>query len=153
MSTERRTVGQGPLVRAVFVAYAVGLALLVFAPLGWSLNRMTVRLYFFFRSDMPIAPDGIGPEHYGALLNVLLFVPLGAVLALLISRPWWWVVLPAAVVSSVIELVQGRWLDRVSSWSDLVANTVGALLGAAAVSLLARARRRSASRPGPGRPR
>ena len=139
--------------RAVFVAYAVGLALLVFAPLGWSLNRMTVRLYFFFRSDMPIAPDGIGPEHYGALLNVLLFVPLGAVLALLISRPWWWVVLPAAVVSSVIELVQGRWLDRVSSWSDLVANTVGALLGAAAVSLLARARRRSASRPGPGRPR
>ena len=139
--------------RAVFVAYAVGLALLVFAPLGWSLNRVTVRLYFFFRSDMPIAPDGIGPEHYGAFLNVLLFVPLGAVLALLISRPWWWVVLPAAVVSSVIELVQGRWLDRVSSWSDLVANTVGALLGAAAVSLLARARRRSASRPGPGRPR
>ena len=139
--------------RAVFVAYAVGLALLVFAPLGWSLNRVTVRLYFFFRSDMPIAPDGIGPEHYGALLNVLLFVPLGAVLALLISRPWWWVVLPAAVVSSVIELVQGRWLDRVSSWSDLVANTVGALLGAVAVSLLARARRRSASRPGPGRPR
>ena len=139
--------------RAVFVAYAVGLALLVFAPWGWSLNRTTVRLYVFFRSDMPIAPDGIGPDHYGVLLNVLLFVPLGAVLALLTARPWWWVVLPAAVVSGVIELVQGRWLDRVASWSDLVANTVGALLGAVAVSLLARARRRSASRPGPGRPR
>ena len=137
----------------VAIAYAVGMALLVFAPLGWSLNRTTVRLYVFFRSDVPIAPAGVLPEHYGVFLNVLLFLPLGAVLALLTARPWWWVVLPAAVVSGAIELVQGRWLDRVASWSDLVANTVGALLGAVAVSLLARARRRSVSRPGPGRPR
>ena len=127
--------------RAAFVAYVVGLALLVFAPWGWSLNRVTVRLYVFFRSDVPIAPDGIGPDHYGVALNVLLFVPLGIVLALLTRRPWWWAVLPAFVVSGAIELVQGRWLDRVGSWSDVVANTLGALLGAAAVSLLARARR------------
>ena len=153
MSTVRRAVGRGPLVLGTAIAYAVGLALVVFAPWGWSLNRVTVRLYVFFRSDVPIAPAGIGPDHYGVLLNVLLFLPLGAVLALLTARPWWWVVLPAAVVSGAIELVQGRWLDRVASWSDVVANTVGALLGAAAVSLLARARRRSASRPGPGRPR
>ena len=153
MSTVRRAVGRGPLVLGMAIAYAVGLALVVFAPWGWSLNRVTVRLYVFFRSDVPIAPDGIGPDHYGVALNVLLFVPLGAALALLARRPRWWVVLPAAVVSGAIELVQGRWLDRVASWSDLVANTVGALLGAVAVSLLARARRRSVSRPGPGRPR
>ena len=145
--------GRGPLVLGVAIAYAVVMALLVFAPLGWSLNHTTVWLYVFFRSDVPIVPVGIGPDHYGVLLNVLLFVPLGAVLARLTARPWWWVVLPAAVVSGVIEVVQGRWLDREASWADVAANTLGALLGAAVVSLLARARRRSASRPGPGRPR
>lgn len=132
-------------------AYVVALGLLVFAPWAWALNRVTVALYVYFRSDASVAPTGALPEHYGVLLNVLLFVPLGAFFALVIRWAWWWVVLPAVIASGAIETVQGLWLDREASWSDVVANTVGALLGAVAVSLLARARRRRVSRPAPAR--
>ena len=135
------------------VAYAVALALLVFGPWGWALNRATVRLYVFFRSDLPVAPTGALPEHYGLVLNVLLFVPLGAAVVLLTGWSWWSVTLLAAAGSATIEVVQGLWLDRQGSLSDVAANTLGGLLGALAVSLLARARRRPASPPEPVRRR
>lgn len=146
MSIVRSPVGPGPVVLILAGVYVVALALLVHAPWSWALNRATVVLYVFFRSDASVAPAGALPEHYGVLLNVLLFVPLGAFLALLGRWAWWWVMLPAVIVSGAIETVQGVWLDREASWSDVVANTVGALLGAVAVSLLARARRRRGSR-------
>lgn len=129
-------------------AYAIAVALLVFGPWGWALNRATVRLYVLFRHDWPVAPDWALPEHYGVLLNVVLFVPLGALLVLLAGRPWWWATLLAAAGSGVIEVVQGLWLDRDASWSDVAANTLGACLGAVLVSLLARAPRSPASRSG-----
>ena len=151
MSDLRRDVGQRRLVVVVAVAYAVILAMLVFAPWGWVLNRATVRLYVFFRSDLPIAPSGALPEHYGLVLNVLLFVPLGAALVLLTGWSWWSVTLLAAAGSGVIEVVQELWLDRQGSLQDVVANTLGGLLGALAVSLLARVRSRPGSRPEPVR--
>lgn len=150
MTTVRRIKGAGPLL-LIAMAYAAGLALLVFGPWGDALNRATVWLYVFFRTDVPVAPAGALPEHYGVVLNVLLFVPLGAALVLVLSRAWWWVTLLAAVTSGTIEVVQGLWLDRIASWWDVAANTAGALVGAVTVSLLARARRRAWSRPGSGR--
>ncbi len=51
------------------------------------------------------------------------------------GRSWWWVALVALAGSSVVELVQWRWLERDGSWGDVVANTVGALVGALAVTL------------------
>lgn len=120
--------------------YLVGLAVLVAGPWGWALNRFTVACYVHFRYDWPIAPDWVLPEHYGVLLNVLLFVPLGALVVLLTARARWiavlTAVLAAAAGSTAIEVVQGAFLAREATWQDVAANTVGAALGALAVTLL-----------------
>ena len=139
------------LVAALAVAYVVALAVLVTAPWGWKLNRLTVALYVQFRYDWPIAPDLVGPNHYGALLNVLLYVPLGAFAGLNTRWAWWWVTIAAALGSVMIELAQLVWLSRVADLNDIFANTLGALLGAVAISLLARAGSRRACRPEPPR--
>lgn len=147
MSTVRRIVGPGPVVFTVIAVYAVAMVVLVLGPWGRALNRVTVRLYVFFRYDWPVAPDWALPAHYGLVLNVLLFVPLGAAIALLTRWAWWWVTLLGAVGSVAIEVVQGLWLARESAWSDVVTNTIGAFVGAVAVSLLARPGWRRAGRP------
>jgi glycopeptide antibiotics resistance protein len=141
------------VVAALAVAYVVALAVLVTAPWGWQLNRLTVDLYVLFHYDWPIAPDWVTPGYYGALLNLLMFVPLGALAVLLTGRAWWLVTIAAAAASGLIELSQRAWLARVGDWHDVVANTLGALLGAVVVSLLARAGSRRACRPAsPRRP-
>jgi glycopeptide antibiotics resistance protein len=95
--------------------------------------------------------EGALPEHYGVLLNVVLFVPLGAFLVLITGRAWWWVTLLAAAGSGAIEIVQGLWLAREATWSDVLANTLGACVGAVLVSLLARGLRPPTSRAAPAR--
>jgi glycopeptide antibiotics resistance protein len=72
--------------------------------------------------------------------NILLFVPLGALVASLLMRPLWWA---SAVIgltfSLVAEFTQEVFLPgRTGSAGDLVANTAGALLGGAVVRLVAR---------------
>lgn len=63
--------------------------------------------------------------------NVTLFVPLGAMLATLWCRRSWLVVVAgAAVVSVAVETFQ--WMfptGRIANTADVLANTVGALLG------------------------
>lgn len=131
---------------ALMAVYAALLAVLVTGPWGWELNRLTVRLYVIFRYDWPIAPDWMLPEHYGIALNVLLFVPVGLLLAAATRWALLWVTLAALVGSGLIELAQWRWLERDGSWGDVAANTVGALLGAVVVSRSTRVRRRPAAR-------
>lgn len=135
------------------VVYAAGLGVLVAGPWGRDLNDLTVRCYTFFRYDWPIAPLWVVPEHYGVLLNVLLFVPVGALLAALMGGRWWAAVLVAGLCSAAIEAVQSRWLERIGSVDDLVANTLGAALGALALTLRRRRRSRRAGRPASPRPR
>lgn len=135
------------------VAYAVGLGVLVAGPWGEDLNDLTVRCYTFFRYDWPIAPGWALPHHYGVLLNVVLFVPVGALLAALLRGRWWAAVLVAGLCSAAIEVVQSRWLERVGDVDDLVANTVGAALGALALTLRTRRQSRRAGRPASPRPR
>lgn len=134
-------------------AYLLALVVLVAGPWGWQLNRLTVRLYVLFRYQWPVAPDAASPEHYGFVLNVALFVPLGAAAVLLTRWSWWRVTLTAALASAAIEVVQGLFLERVGDWRDVVANTAGAWAGAVTVSLLARRRSRRAGRRGRPRPR
>lgn len=144
-------VGHRTYVLALTTAYLVGLAVIVTSPWGWELNRLTVRLWSFFRYDWPVVPAQIGPQHYGVLLNVLLFVPIGVLVVLAARRPWWHATLAALVLSTLIELAQWRWLERDSSWVDIVANTCGALIGAVVVSWSSPAPRRPAPRPGRAR--
>lgn len=122
---------------ALFVS-AASFAVLLLGPWSSELNRLTVWLYVYFRTDLPIAPDRALPQHYGALLNVLLFVPVGVVLALLTRWSWWQVALIATLGSTVVELAQATIVDRDSSAQDVVTNGVGALLGAAAVMVVRR---------------
>lgn len=138
---------------ALAAAYVVALAVLVTGPWGWALNRLTVALYVRFRLEWPIAPAWAGPDDFGVLLNVVLFVPLGALAVALTGRAWWWVTAVAALASIAIELVQWAWLAREGGWQDVVANTLGGFVGAVAVSLLGRRGSRRAGPPGsPRRP-
>ena len=127
---------------AVLLLGAVALVVLLLGPWGTQLNRLTVRLYVFFRYDVAIAPDWALPEHYGALLNVVLFVPVGVALALLTGWSWWRVALAATAGSALVELAQATFVDRVGSVSDVVANGLGALVGAAVVMGVRRLRAR-----------
>jgi len=138
---------------ALLGAYLVALLVIVIGPWGWALNRLTVALYVQFRYDWPIAPAWAGPEHYGYLLNILLFVPMGALAVGITRRPWWLVTLAAALASSAIEVAQSLFLARLGDVHDVVTNTLGALIGAVAVSVLRRPGWRRAGRPAPPRRR
>ena len=124
------------VVTALAAAYVTGLVVLVASPWGWELNRLTVRLYDFFRDDWAVAPRWMLPEHYGVLLNVLLFLPVGVLLVTVAGRRWRSATVASFVTSVVIELVQWRWLEREGDWTDVVANTLGGMVGAIVVSRL-----------------
>lgn len=76
--------------------------------------------------------------HYeleDAVTNVLVFVPLGILFALLLAKPRWWKVLIAATATSLgIELTQLAVQElfgggHIADTSDLVSNVAGGLLG------------------------
>jgi glycopeptide antibiotics resistance protein len=84
------------------------------------------------------APQWFG---YGALElagNVLLFLPLGFLAALVLPRSdWWLVALVAPVLSALIEGGQAIFLPlRVASATDVLANSLGATAGAVLALLL-----------------
>ena len=127
--------------RIALWAYAAALVVLLAGPWGNLLHRLTVRLYVQFLYTWPIAPDWVVPEHYGYALNVLLFVPVGAGLVLLTRWHWWQATLAAALASTAFELLQ-LVLPRVAQPVDVLTNTMGAALGALAVSACVRLRHR-----------
>jgi len=79
--------------------------------------------------------------------NVLLFVPFGLLIALLLPTRWWWLVIVAlAVVAGGIELGQALFLPgRVASFDDVLANSLGGVVGVA-IAGVARAIRRAVRR-------
>ena len=79
--------------------------------------------------------------------NVLLFVPMGVLFALLLGLWRWWLAVAVGMVSTlVIEFVQLFLPARVSDPRDLLANTLGTLIGVGLVALAAAVRRRRAAR-------
>jgi glycopeptide antibiotics resistance protein len=74
-------------------------------------------------------------EFFG---NILMFVPLGVFTALLIPRRAWWTLLfLGTAFSGVIEASQAAFLpDRYPEVRDLISNTTGFLIGAAAAVIL-----------------
>ncbi len=111
-------------------------ALLALGPYASHLNRLTVRLYEFFRTDVPLAPVWFTPDDYGKLLNILLFVPLGAALAWWFGRHWGWALPLTVAVSVGIEVVQRiPALGRESSLEDIACNVVGAAAGVVVIAV------------------
>ncbi|KQO62319.1 VanZ family protein [Curtobacterium sp. Leaf261] len=75
--------------------------------------------------------------------NVLLFVPLGAFVTSVLGRPLWWAGGVVGLAASLlVEFTQAVWLTgRTASAADVLANTLGALLGGALVTVALRRRR------------
>ncbi len=117
------------------VTYVAVLLLLVLTPISWLLNRLTVKVYVVGSYDLH--QRWLLPEHVGYLLNVLLFVPFGALVVLIARRPWWQATLVATAVSAAIEVVQFLpVLHREATVADVVSNGLGALLGAVGAALI-----------------
>jgi acetyltransferase-like isoleucine patch superfamily enzyme/VanZ family protein len=81
---------------------------------------------------------GITYMHVEGAANVLLFVPLGLIVALLLpTRRWWLAAIAGGLTSAAIETVQYLALSqRTASLGDIVNNTLGAVLGAAAIRII-----------------
>jgi len=96
------------------------------------------------------AVPGLGWVDYDVAefsANVLLFVPMGALFVLLLGAWRWWLAVAIGLVATlVIEFVQLFLPERVSDPRDLLANTLGTLLGVGLVALVALVRRRRSRR-------
>ena len=122
------------------VSYVVVLLLLVTTPISWVLNRLTVQLYVVGVYDLH--QRWLLPEHVGYLLNVLLFVPFGALVVLIARWPWWEAALVATGVSAAIEVVQYLpVLHRDATIADVICNGLGGLLGAMAAAAVLQRRK------------
>lgn len=69
--------------------------------------------------------------------NVVLFIPIGALFALLLGwRRWWLAALLGIALTASIEFAQLFLHDRVADPRDLIANSIGAGIGVALVLLV-----------------
>ncbi|MET4704824.1 VanZ family protein [Frigoribacterium sp. UYMn621] len=93
-------------------------------------------------------PDVVDYSFVERAANVLLFVPLGALVAAQLSRRHWWIALGTCIaLSGVIELGQALLLPaRYASWIDLLANSVGGAIGVGITMLLRRRTQGTTSR-------
>jgi VanZ family protein len=76
-------------------------------------------------------PAWFGYNQVESLANVLFFVPIGLLLCLLFSRPFWYLAVVGGVLTSAtIEVGQLLFLPaRYASWGDILANSIGTLIG------------------------
>lgn len=127
------------LVYALLAISVVGLFGLVLLPVGNLLWRVVT--WFHWAGQRLGIPKSVTPTWYEAGLNIVLFA-VPTILALLLwpwVRRWVWVVL-AFFVSLTIEQIQGLFLPRSKEVIDVLANTSGALLGIAIVSIITQPR-------------
>jgi len=118
---------------AAVLAIVVGLTV---APPGIA---APARRAFLQGASSVVAPfvDALAAGEVESILNTLLFVPVGAVLVLLLPRGLWWLAPPAGLMLSVtVEVLQVRIPGRVPDLEDVLWNSAGALAGAVAVALV-----------------
>lgn len=111
--------------------------------------------------------DGLHRRGYAAWLdydraefglNIAMFVPIGMFLLLLFGAGLWWLAgIMSFAMTAAIEFAQHYVPGRVPDDRDLVANTVGALIGIVVALVLTlpatlRRRRRRATATAPGAP-
>ena len=130
--------------RVLLVPYAIALALIVWLP-DSAASRVTgivfrIARFVSERFDVSLSTTYTLFE-FGA--NIALFVPFG----LLVAAGWrrtnaWWIILMGFSASAAIELVQTMVPGRVTTLSDVIANTLGTIIGCCAVRIFAPRSRR-----------
>lgn len=92
--------------------------------------------------------DAVGYQLIEIAANVVLFAPLGVIVALSVRRHRvWWTILVAGLASVAVESIQWLWLPgRTASFVDVVANITGAAVAALVVTWLSGWRRANSAR-------
>ena len=132
------------LLRVLLAIYLLALAFIVFAP-GDEAERVTgvVALTAVALESLGL-PFDVGYPIVEFSANVALFAPFGVLLALLAPRVHvTQLIATGALLSLVIELTQMLLPTRYPTLSDVIANTLGTALGAAAVLIVRRMSRRN----------
>ena len=134
MTGERLPSTSGPrhaIILLMALGYGAFLAFMVFwpspidAPIQGLLERAISELH-----ERGV-PGFIDYEFIESFSNVLLFIPVGFLFALMVPLRWWPVaLLLGPALSAGIELIQRYLLDaRVSTINDVIANSIGATIG------------------------
>jgi hypothetical protein len=122
-------------------AYVAAVAVVLLSPV--SPERLVAATTALLRDDLGLVMVRQGWVEFAA--NVALFVPVGLLVTLVTRRLWLGVVL-ALVLSAGAELVQELLPGRTASLRDVLANTLGAAIGAAVAAIAVRAARSRAAR-------
>lgn len=119
------------VVRLLLAAYSAAVAVIAFwpVPVDQGMRIGVLRFAAFVRGNGFI---GLQYEHMEFTANLLMFIPLGLLLTLAL-RPIparWLPPLACLIASAMIEFVQFTLLpQRFTTVSDLIANTIGGVLG------------------------
>ena len=119
------------------IGYSAQLALVLLAPTSSTQSAMVSHARDNGLS-MGFSPARLTQSRAEFVCNALILAPVSALGMLLAPRSSWrdWVAI-AFVLAACVELAQGLFLPhRTASSSDVVANTLGGLLGALIAALL-----------------
>jgi VanZ family protein len=146
-------VGLAPRRRTLILLTGASLAVVLGVTMvpwgGWGNFGLTTNaLDSITRNVRPERADLTSWAHAGdGPLNVLLFVPLGFSLALLLRRPITAAIL-CVLLSVGIECYQSSLTTRVGSFADVVANGLGAAVGALLATVILLVWRPGSRKPG-----
>ncbi len=133
-----RTPAGAVVARVLLVGYLLFVGFTVWLPAAIS-AKVTglVGIIASWVADAGIASYARSAFVLEILANVALFVPIGLLLALAWPRlRVWQTVLVGALMSVLIETVQGVMPSRFPTLSDVIANTTGTLIGALIVTII-----------------
>lgn len=130
VSTSRR------IAASALAVYSVVLAVVLLNP-SQSTNSAVVTQVTALLQDLGLPPELTAATRLEFALNVAIFVPLGVLMLLVwVRMSWRDATAYGFLATSGVEIWQGLVLDdRVATFSDVAANTLGAFVGGAAVSL------------------
>lgn len=117
------------------IAAVAGVALLTLAP--WAIVHPLRGRVMWLLQDLAEPVLTWLPGGPDQVLNTLLFIPVGATLALLLPRRAWPVgIIAGFVLSALVEIAQEAIPGRVPDAGDVLWNTCGGAIGVIVVTLV-----------------